>query len=314
MGKKGGCSCQTALLIVAGVIVVGMAFFVVGFLVSQYVLSSDSDSDAAAVVTRTTHAPSAASTTPPPSGSLISIVFTFENIVTNDKREFRATTDFNTTRKTAYEIMRDIEKTDTRFRFTTQEHKAFGHYVTHVRGVKSDWDAEKTYWAFLKRTDGVDCTLSQGVSSYIPADGEHLVLSLVKSPNNLKSCASLAKTTTPPPEMITIVYTVESNHSTNAADAVFPASLTWNTPRKIFLQIMEDVQAANHTSFRFGVDANQTVTVIQSSLATADVHWMLLYRNATSDCTITEGVSVYIPANNDHLVLSLEEPDAHLRC
>ena len=51
-------------------------------------------------------------------------------------------------------------------------------------------------------------------------------------------------------EMITIVYTVESNHSTNAADAVFPASLTWNTPRKIFLQIMEDVQAANHTSFR----------------------------------------------------------------
>jgi len=55
------------------------------------------------------------------SGSLISIVFTFENIVTNDKREFRATTDFNTTRKTAYEIMRDIEKTDTRFRYVTMD-------------------------------------------------------------------------------------------------------------------------------------------------------------------------------------------------
>jgi len=44
------------------------------------------------------------------------VVFTFENIVTNDRREFRATTDVNTTRETAYEIMRDIEKTDTRFR------------------------------------------------------------------------------------------------------------------------------------------------------------------------------------------------------
>ena len=51
-------------------------------------------------------------------------------------------------------------------------------------------------------------------------------------------------------EMITIVYTVESNHSTNTADGDFPASLTWNTPRKVFIQIMEDVEAANHTSFR----------------------------------------------------------------
>ena len=54
------------------------------------------------------------------SGSLISIVFTFENIVTNDRREFRATTDVNTTRKTAYDIMRDIEKKDPKFRYVTR--------------------------------------------------------------------------------------------------------------------------------------------------------------------------------------------------
>ena len=41
--------------------------------------------------------------------------------------------------------------------------------------------------------------LPAGVSSYIPSDGEHIVLSFTKSPNNLKSCLSLAKTTPTPP-------------------------------------------------------------------------------------------------------------------
>ena len=52
-------------------------------------------------------------------------------------------------------------------RFTTKEHKTFGHMVTQVRGVKADWDADKTYWAFLKRTSTVDCSLSLGKSHEI---------------------------------------------------------------------------------------------------------------------------------------------------
>jgi hypothetical protein len=310
MAKKIGYCSQTALLLIAGVVVVGMAFFVVGFVVSQYVFSTNSDLD---TVESSTNAPRVAGRTPSGgSGSQISVVFTFENLVTNDKREFRATTDFNTTSKTAYEIMRDIEKTDPRFRFTTKEHKAFGHYVTHVQGVKSDWN-KKTYWAFLRRTGKGDCAVSMGVSSYIPSDGEHLVVSLMKSPNNLKSCLTLAKSTKTP-ETITIVYTVENNNTTTMPDDVFPASIVWNSQSKVFLQIMEDVQAANYTSFRFAVDVNDTVTQVQSSLATDDIHWVLLYRNMTGDCTITEGVAAYIPADDDHLVLSLEDADAHSGC
>ena len=49
----------------------------------------------------------------------MAVRFTFENVVTNDRREFRATTDTNTTQKSAYEIMRDIEKTDSRFRYVS---------------------------------------------------------------------------------------------------------------------------------------------------------------------------------------------------
>ena len=48
------------------------------------------------------------------------------------------------------------------------------------------------------------------------------------------------------------MYTVESNHSTSPTDGDFPASVTWKTTHKVFLEIMEDVQAANHTSFRCG--------------------------------------------------------------
>ncbi|KAI0240384.1 hypothetical protein LSAT2_008927 [Lamellibrachia satsuma] len=308
MGKKGCCS-QKACLTAVGIVVVGIAFFAVGFVISHYLVGVNSDSDVS-----TTRAPVKVSTTLAPSGPLITIRVTFENIATNDIREFRATKDVNTTRKTAYEIMRDLEKTDSRFRFTTKEHKDYGHMVTHVQSVEAVWATDQAYWAFLRRTDTGDCTMSMGVSSYIPSDGEHIVLGFTKSPNNLKSCLSLAKTTPTPPELITIVYTVESNHSTSPADGDFPASVTWNTTRKVFLKIMEDVQAANHTSFRFDVDANQTVTRVQNSQATTDLHWMLLLRNVTSDCTITEGLLVYIPAKGDHLVLSLENSDAHLQC
>ena len=42
-------------------------------------------------------------------------------------------------------------------------------------------------------------------------------------------------------------------------------------------------------AFRFQVDANQVVTRVQNSQASTDLHWMLLLRNVTSDCTITEG-------------------------
>ncbi|KAI0240385.1 hypothetical protein LSAT2_008928 [Lamellibrachia satsuma] len=262
---------------------------------------------------RATQTPDAARATP--SGPQVAVRFTFENVVTNDRREFRATTDTNTTQKSAYEIMRDIEKTDSRFRFTTKEHKDFGHMVTHVQGVEAVWATDKAYWAFLKRTEIGDCLVSLGVSSYIPSDGEHLVLSLTKYPNNLKSCLNLAKTTPSPPELITIVYTVESNYSTSPADGDFPASITWNTTRKVFLKIMEDVQATNHTSFRFDVDANQAVTRVQNSQATTHLHWMLLLRDVTASyCTVTEGVSAYTPKDKDHLVLSLEKPDAHPHC
>jgi len=51
--------------------------------------------------------------------------------------------------------------------FTTKEHKTFGHFVTQVRGVKADWTADKTYWAFLKRTSTVDCSVSMGKSYVI---------------------------------------------------------------------------------------------------------------------------------------------------
>ena len=50
-------------------------------------------------------------------------------------------------------------------RFTTKEHKDFGHFVTQVKGVGADWDNDKTYWAFLKRTDDVDCSISMGESN-----------------------------------------------------------------------------------------------------------------------------------------------------
>ena len=49
-------------------------------------------------------------------------------------------------------------------RFTTKEHKDFGHFVTHVQGIGADWDNDKTYWAFLKRKDDVDCSISMGES------------------------------------------------------------------------------------------------------------------------------------------------------
>ncbi|KAI0240383.1 hypothetical protein LSAT2_008926 [Lamellibrachia satsuma] len=268
MGKKGCCTQK-------------LHFFVVGFVISCCLVGVNS-------------------------GPLIVIRVTFENVATRDIKEFRATTYVITTRKTTYEIMRDLEKIDSRFRFTTKEHKDFGHMVTHVQGVEAVWATDHVYWAFLRRTDTGDCAMPMGVSSYIPSGGEHIVLSLKKFPNNLKSCLR--------PGSITIKYTVESQHSTSSADGDFPASITWKTTRKVFLKIMEDVQAANHTSFRFQVDANQMVTRVQNSQATTDLHWMLLLRNVTSDCTITEGVSVYIPANGDHLVLSLEKSDAHLRC
>ena len=44
-----------------------------------------------------------------------------------------------------------------------------------------------------------------GISIYIPSEGEHLVLSLVKSSNNIVSCADVGKPTTPGrPELIQI--------------------------------------------------------------------------------------------------------------
>ena len=44
-----------------------------------------------------------------------------------------------------------------------------------------------------------------GISIYIPSEGEHLVLSLVKSPNNIVACADVGKPTTPGrPELIQI--------------------------------------------------------------------------------------------------------------
>ena len=36
-----------------------------------------------------------------------------------------------------------------------------------------------------------------GISTYIPSEGEHVVLSLQKSPNNIVSCSELHKATTP---------------------------------------------------------------------------------------------------------------------
>ena len=47
----------------------------------------------------------------------IGVWITFENVVTNDKREFRATADLNTTQKTTYDILRELEKADSRFRY-----------------------------------------------------------------------------------------------------------------------------------------------------------------------------------------------------
>ncbi|KAK2181080.1 hypothetical protein NP493_413g02011 [Ridgeia piscesae] len=126
----------------------------------------------------------------------ITMCLTYENAVSNDDRVFSETTEwFRTTRKSTYEIMRDRERVNPNFRFQTREHRVYGHFVTHVHGVEGDWN-EKTYWAFLKRTSAGDCFLSLGVSSYIPTDGDHLVLSLQKYPNNLPSCASLDRTTT----------------------------------------------------------------------------------------------------------------------
>ena len=61
-----------------------------------------------------------------------------------------------------------------------------------------------------------------GISGYIPSEGEHLVLSLQKSNNNLASCSSLAKTTPQsPPGTIMVIsdtYSVERSLETFPLD------------------------------------------------------------------------------------------------
>ena len=47
----------------------------------------------------------------------IGVTITFENEVTNDNREFKATSNINTIAKSAYEIMKDLEAKDDRFRY-----------------------------------------------------------------------------------------------------------------------------------------------------------------------------------------------------
>ena len=53
------------------------------------------------------------------SGPHITVKVTVENLVTNDDTEFRATKQLKTTKKSAYDIMRDLEKADSRFRYVT---------------------------------------------------------------------------------------------------------------------------------------------------------------------------------------------------
>ncbi|KAK2189843.1 hypothetical protein NP493_95g01019 [Ridgeia piscesae] len=330
MGKKTRqkgprvCTLTTFVLILVGIVFVGLAVSVVVSLYAAPGISDGAASDGHAAMTDGNQP-----------GPQRRVVFTFENIVTNDRREFRATTDVNTTRETAYEIMRDIEKTDTRFRFTTKEHKTFGHFVTQVRGVKADWTADKTYWAFLKRTSTVDCSVSMGVSSYIPADGEHLVLSLVKSPNNLKSCASLAKTTTPLPDGAAsdghaamtdgnqpgpqrrVVFTFENIVTNDRRE--FRATADVNTTRETAYEIMRDIEKTD-TRFRFTTKEHKTfghfVTQVRGVKAdwTADkTYWAFLKRTSTVDCSVSMGVSSYIPADGEHLVLSLVKSPNNLK-